>query len=103
MSITKRYLKSKPICKVTFKIPSEVGINYKKANILGSFNDWNYNSHRMKKLVKDGSFSIVIDLETNKEYEFKYLLDDKEWLNETDADKQVTTHFGDSSNSIVVV
>jgi len=103
MPITKRYLKSKPVCKVTFKIPPEIGINYKKANILGSFNNWNYNSHRMKKLVKDGSFSIVIDLEKDKEYEFKYLLDDKDWLNEADADKQVTTHFGDSSNSIVSV
>jgi len=103
MAITKRYLKSKPICKVTFKIPADIGINYKKANILGNFNNWDYNSHRMKKLVKDGSFSIVIDLETNKEYEFKYLLDDKSWLNEAAADKQVTTHFGDSSNSIVIV
>jgi hypothetical protein len=103
MSISKRYLKSKPVCKVTFKIPAEIGINYKKANILGSFNNWNYTSDRMKKLVKDGSFSIVLDLEINKEYEFKYLLDDKVWLNETSADKQVTTHFGDSSNSIVIV
>ena len=25
------------------------------------------------------------------------------WLNDEDADKQVTTHFGDSSNSVVSV
>ena len=56
MSISKRYLKSKKICKVTFKIPAEIGVNYKRANILGSFNNWDYNSHRMKQLVKDGSF-----------------------------------------------
>ena len=57
----------------------------------------------MKKLVKDGSFSIVIDLEVGKEYEFKYYLDDSIWLNEKDADSQVKTQFGDSSNSIVKI
>ncbi len=103
MSISKRYLKSKPVCKVTFKIAPEIGINHKKANLLGTFNNWDYNSLRMKKLVKDGSFSIVVDLEAGKEYEFKYFLDDKTWLNEPDADTQIVTHFGDSSNSILKV
>jgi 1,4-alpha-glucan branching enzyme len=103
MSISKKYLKSKSVCKVTFRIPSEVGVNHKKATILGSFNNWDTNSHRMKKLVKDGSFSIVLDLEVGKEYEFKYLLDEKVWLNDSNADKHVTTHFGDSSNSVVSV
>ena len=103
MSISKKYLKSKPICKVTFRIPSSVGIDHKSASVLGSFNDWNKTSHRMKKLVKDGSFSIVVDLECGKEYEFKYLLDQNVWLNDDSADNQVTTHYGDSSNSVVSV
>ena len=103
MTISKKYLKTKPICKVTFRISPEIGDKHRKACVLGSFNDWNYNSHRMRKLVKDGSFSIVIDLEINKEYEFKYLLDDKIWLNDDSADKEVSTHFGDSINSIIVV
>ena len=40
-----------------------------------SFNNWDKSANRMKKLVKDGSFSVVVDLEVGKEYEFKYLLD----------------------------
>jgi 1,4-alpha-glucan branching enzyme len=103
MSISKKYLKSKPVCKVTFRIPSEVGINHKKANILGSFNNWDKTSHRMKKLVKDGSFSVVVDLEVGKEYEFKYLLDNVVWLTDDDAEKHVVTHYGDSSNSVISV
>ena len=103
MSISKKYLKSKSICKVTFRIPSAIGINHRTAFILGSFNDWNKSANRMKKLVKDGSFSVVIDLEVGKEYEFKYLLDGNVWLNDEAADKQITTHFGDSSNSVVTV
>jgi len=103
MSISKKYLKSKPVCKVTFRIPPEIGVNHKKANVLGSFNDWNKVSHRMKKLVKDASFSLTVDLEVGKEYEFKYLLDDTVWINDNDAEKQVETHFGDSSNSVISV
>jgi len=53
--------------------------------------------------VTHGSFSIVIDLENSKEYEFKYLLDENVWLNDDSADNQVTTPFGDSSNSVVSV
>ena len=103
MSITKKYLKSKSICKVTFRVPAEVGVNHKMAFILGDFNNWDKSANRMKKLVKDGSFSVVVDLETGKEYEFKYLLDGNIWLNDDSADKQITTHFGDSSNSVVSV
>lgn len=103
MSVSKKYLKSRPICKVTFRIPADVGINHKTAYILGSFNNWDPTSTRMKKLVKDGSFSVIVDLEVGKEYEFKYLLDGEHWLNDNAADKYVQTHFSDSSNSVVIV
>ncbi len=103
MSISKKYLKTKPICKVTFRIPPEIGNMHRKASLLGSFNNWNQSANRMRKLIKDGSFSVVVDLDINKEYEFKYLLDDEIWLNDDNPDKEVKTHFGDSSNSIVAV
>lgn len=103
MSISKKYLKAKPICKVTFRIPPEVGSKYKKANLLGTFNNWDFKANRMRKLVKDGSFSLTIDLEKDKEYEFKYFVDDKTWLTDDEADGQKTTHFGDSANSVVKI
>ena len=103
MPIKKKYLKTKPICKVTFKVPAEIGNNHRSAYVLGSFNNWSKTAHRMKKLVKDGSFSIMIDLEVGNEYEFKYLLDNDIWWNDSEADKHVTTHYGDSSNSVISV
>ena len=103
MSIQKKILKSKPVCKVTFRIPPEIGENYKTASVVGDFNSWNHKKHRMTKLKKDGSFSIILDLETGKEYQFRYLLDGKEWSNDSQADKHVTTHFGDSENSVLVL
>ena len=54
------------------------------------------------KRSKDGSFSVTITLQKNKEYEFRYLLDGERWENEGNADKYVTNEHG-SENSVAVV
>ncbi len=102
MSIKKQYFKTKDVVKVTFKVPAAVGKNYKKASLVGDFNNWDHKKHKMKKL-KDGSFSLIAELEKNNEYQFRYLLDGKDWSNDSEADKHVTTHFGDSENSVLVL
>ena len=56
----------------------------------------------MKKL-KNGAFTTTLDLEPGREYQFRYLLDEKIWGNERDADKSVPTPYGDSENSIIVI
>ena len=38
MAIKKQFLKSKPVCKVTFSLPAEEA---KKVSVVGSFNEWN--------------------------------------------------------------
>ena len=38
MRIKKQFLKSKPICKVTFRIHEEVGNSAKTAQLVGEFN-----------------------------------------------------------------
>ena len=101
MSLTKKYLKSKPICKVTFKLPVEAVKAAKKVSLLGEFNKWNPNDAVMRKL-KDGSFTKTMDLEVGKEYQFKYLIDGEVWENDWEADKYVTAKFGEE-NSVVVV
>ena len=42
MSIRKQYLKSKPVCKATFRIPEEMGNSAKTAPIAGEFNNWTF-------------------------------------------------------------
>jgi hypothetical protein len=42
----------------------------------------------MKKL-KNGDFSVSLELERLKEYQFKYFIDGKEWINVIEADKFV--------------
>lgn len=101
MALTKKYLKTRPVCKVTFKIEPEKGKNYKTASLLGDFNNWDANSNPMKKL-KNGGFSITLDLDVNREYKFRYLFDGVTWDNEPQADKSVPTPFGDSEDSVVI-
>ena len=102
MSIKKHFLKSKPVCKVMFRIPEEIGNSVQTAHVVGEFNDWNALATPMKKL-KTGAFTTRLDLEQGREYQFRYLLDENNWQNDVDADKFVATPFGDSNNSVIVL
>ena len=102
MSIKKQYLKSKPVCKVTFRLPREAADSAKKVQVVGDFNDWGAHGSRMKRL-KSGAFTTTIELDVNREYQFRYLIDGTNWENDRDADKYVPTVYGDSENSVVVV
>ena len=101
MGLKKNYLKSKPVCRVTFKLSKKEIADAKSVKILGDFNNWDENSTYMKKL-KNGAFSATIDLEPNREYQFRYLIDDLIWENDWDADKYVPSEYGDSDNSVVI-
>ena len=56
----------------------------------------------MKKL-KNGDFTVTLDLETDREYQFRYLVDEKYWENDWCADDYVRSPFGTSDNSVVIV
>ena len=101
MAIRKQYLKSKSICKVTFKIAPEVGGAAKTATVVGDFNNWSAAANPMKKL-KNGAFTATIDLATGREYQFRYLLDKNKWENDGESDKFAATPYADSKNSVVV-
>lgn len=101
MSIKKQFLKSKPVCKVTFKVASEISNGASKVNLAGDFNNWNETSDEMNSL-KDGSFSLTVDLETGREYQFRYLLDGSTWVNDEEADGFKNSGFG-SQNSLLVL
>lgn len=101
MSIDKRYLKSKPVCKVKFIAPDPLVENAKKIYLAGEFNSWDYETTPLRK-QKDGSYATTLDLETGKEYEYRYVLDGERWENDDDADKYVPNVCG-ADNSVVVV
>jgi 1,4-alpha-glucan branching enzyme len=102
MAIQKKYLKSKPICKVTFSLPKEAVQAAKKVHIVGDFNNWKKKASPMKKL-KSGVCKITLDLECGREYQFRYLLDNGSWENDWAADKYVPSAYYDADNSVVIV
>ena len=96
MGITKQYLKSKPICKVTFSVPAE---DAKKVVVVGDFNDWSPKSGALKKL-KNGTFKGTIDLPKEGTYEFKYIVDGN-YVNEAEADRYQWNEFAGAENSVL--
>ena len=102
MSIKKQFLKSRPVCKVTFRIPEKLGNSAKTAHVVGEFNSWSFLATPMKRL-KSGAFTTTLDLEQGREYQFRYLLDKKNWQNDADADNFAPTPYGDSENSVIVL
>lgn len=103
MSIKKQYLKSKPECKLSFRVTKEESNNAESVRIIGEFNGWEKDVAPMKKL-KSGDFTQTINLQTGKEYQFKYLINDKVWENETEADKLVPNGIVEGEfNSVVAL
>lgn len=102
MSIKKQYLKNKSICKVTFIVPATIGAKATKVNLAGDFNNWDEKALPMKKL-KNGLFKTTIELETGKQYEFRYLIDNKRWVNDDGADSYSFSEYGNCDNSVVTI
>ncbi|QOD60313.1 isoamylase early set domain-containing protein [Polaribacter haliotis] len=96
MAIKKQFLKSKPVCKVTFTVPTD---NANNVAVVGSFNEWNAASTPLKKL-KNGSFKGTVNLEANNSYEFRYLVDG-EFVNEAQADAFAWNDFAGAENSVI--
>ncbi|MEW9797027.1 isoamylase early set domain-containing protein [Alteromonas sp. CYL-A6] len=100
MSIKKQYLKSKPVCKVTFRLRAEEADGAKTAKLVGDFNDWDLCVAPMKKL-KSGDFTQTLDLPADRTYQFRYLLDDEKWENDWQADGYQPSPVAWDDNSVV--
>tara|TARA_B110000238_G_C15910740_1_gene346133 strand:- start:37 stop:333 length:297 start_codon:yes stop_codon:yes gene_type:complete len=98
MAIKKQFLKSKPVCKVTFIVAAKEA---SKIAVVGSFNDWNTESTPLKKL-KNGSFKGTVDLQANTSHEFKYFIDGT-YVNETEADGYAWSDFAGAENSVLTL
>lgn len=99
MSLNKKALKSRPVCKVRFKISKEEAAGNKKIFLVGSFNGWNEKDMPLAK-NKDGSFSLEVDLPSGEKHYFRYLRGDGVWMNDADADGYERGEFG-AENCVV--
>jgi 1,4-alpha-glucan branching enzyme len=102
MAFKKQYLKSKAACKVTFKLSKEQAHAADSVRLVGDFNEWDLASTPMKKL-KNGGFTTTVDLAKDSQYQFRYLLDDKAWENDWEADAYIPSPVSFADNSVVQV
>lgn len=100
MSVKKRYLKSKPICKCTFVLPRAAAPDANSVTLVGDFNDWSRDSAPMKRL-KSGDFKLDVDLEVGRHYQYRYLIDGRTWENDWEADDYQSVPELSVDNSVV--
>jgi 1,4-alpha-glucan branching enzyme len=99
MSIKKQFLKSKPVCKVSFRLDASEASGATKVQLLGDFNNWDKSAEPMTAL-KSNDFTAILELESGKEYQFRYLIDGLVWKNDLQADSLVANSYGEE-NSVV--
>jgi 1,4-alpha-glucan branching enzyme len=92
----KRFLKSGEV-KVEFVLPDALAAKADSAYLVGDFNNWDESATPMAKL-KSGTYKVTLNLEPDREYQFRYLLNGNQWHNDWDADRYVPNPFsGDNS------
>ena len=95
--LKKRYVKSRNTVQVTFYTAE--AIDAESVFLAGDFNGWDENATPMQPL-KDGRFKVMLELEPDCEFEFRYLVDGDEWHNDWKADGYVPNPHG-SDNCVV--
>ena len=95
--ILKTYYKTKDYCKVKFSFKPD---NAETVQILGLNSDWQKSVIMSKK--RDGSFAVEVTLPKDSTHQFKYLVNENEWINEPEADSLEPNEFG-GSNSVIVL
>jgi 1,4-alpha-glucan branching enzyme len=100
MSITKNFLKTRASCKVRFALTAQEVRDAEGVFLVGDFNDWDRASHPMKRL-KDGGFSLEMELPLGLDCQFRYMTDTGVWFNDPAADAYVPCSFAGEENSLV--
>ena len=101
IGIKKQYLKSGNMCRVTFRLPKEAAPDARVVTLAGDFITWNTAEAQMKKL-RNGDFTLTLELPCNKEYHYRYLIDESRWENDWYADRYAPNPYG-CDDSVVVV
>lgn len=100
MSLKKTFSADGKKCTVVFTVNPNAAAGASKVFLVGEFNSWDATATPMKK-GPDGSFSVKKQLETNKEFQFRYCLDGNTWINDWKADKYIRSELANDDNSVV--
>lgn len=88
--------------KITFTLPIEALGGATKALLLGDFNDWSLDKAIGLEVQKNGKLAATIELESGRSYQYRFLLDNGQWINDWNAENYVQSAFG-VENSLITV
>ncbi len=94
--LKKRYFKTKEEVEVTFEYEDEQAA---KVDLVSEANKWE--PLKMVQRKRDGIFYTKVRLPRDGEFQFRYLVDGREWVNDKSADAYVPNEYG-SQNAVVV-
>ncbi len=92
--IKKKFFKTKDECEVTFEFEAE---GAETAVLVSDFNGWQ--PVAMKKLKK-GPFKTKVRMPKEGQFQFRYLVNGRNWLNDETADAYQANEHG-SENCVV--
>ena len=90
--LKKKYLKSKDEYEVTFQLPTDA----EEVALLCEANGWEPVAMKKSK----GTFAAKLRLPANGSYQYRYLINSSEWVNDEAADGYAANEHG-STNSVV--
>jgi 1,4-alpha-glucan branching enzyme len=85
-------------CEVTFILSSRLDAN--TVAVVGDFNSWDANGGLQMAKNEAGHWEATIKLDAKREYQYRYLIDGNDWLNDDEADKFEAHPYG-GQNSVV--
>jgi 1,4-alpha-glucan branching enzyme len=92
--LTKKFLKTKDECEVTFEVSVA---NADQVVLVSEHNGW---EPIAMKQVKDGPFRAKVRLPKDGRFQFRYLVNGSEWHNDEAADAYLANEHG-SENSVI--
>jgi len=100
-NIIREYIKDGSKCVVTFTFPKEIAQEANSVAVAGSFNGWDKYSHPLKK-NRSGEFILKVEVDANREHEFRFVINENRWENAWNADKYVWSEYGNCDNSVII-
>lgn len=99
MSVTKKMQAGRSTCQLTFELPLDAAQGANQIQVLGDFNNWNPAEATAMKKGKN-AYTAQVSVEAGASYQFKYLVDGQQWINDNQADRYVAGPFG-AENSVL--
>lgn len=98
--IHKRFVKTNDhlVAQVTFTLPA--GVWAESIHLVGDFNGWSRTAHPFQR-TRDGRWTLTLELEVDRVYRFRYLLDGTEWTNDSHADSYAS-HSKAGNVSVII-